>query len=81
MNENTLEINNSQFEQPDKRISKLEDRKIEILHTEELIKGKIKEDLKDFNESMKCTNVHILSVQEGKKEVKGEELFEVMTKM
>ena len=62
---NTLEGNNTRIIEAQKRISKLEDRMVEIT-PEEQNEGKgmkrIEESLRDLWDNIKCTNIQVIGV-------------------
>ena len=71
---NTLEGNNTRIIEAQKRISKLEDRMVEIT-PEEQIEGKgmkrIEESLRDLWDNIKCTNIQVIGVPKEEEKKKG----------
>ena len=78
---NTLEGIDTSITEAEKRISELEDRVVEITATEQN-KGKKRierneDSLRGYWGTIKCTNIHIIGVQEEEEKEKGpEEIFE-----
>ena len=71
---NTLEGNNTRIIEAQKRISKLEDRMVEIT-PEEQNEGKgmkrIEESLRDLWDNIKCTNIQVIGVPKEEEKKKG----------
>ena len=66
---NTLEGIQSRITEAEERINDLEDRMMEIIATEESVEKRMKKNedsLRMFWENIKCTNIHIIGVPEGK---------------
>ena len=76
---NTLEGTKSRITEAEEQIGELEDRMVNS--AEEQSKGKrmksIEDSFRDFWDSIKCTNIRIIGVLEGKEKKKGtEKIFE-----
>ena len=79
---NRLEGINNRITEAEEWINDLEDRMAEITDTEENIENRMKrneDSLRDLWDNIKCTNIHIRGVPEGKTREKGpEKIFEEM---
>ena len=79
----TLKGINSRITEAEEWISDLEDRIVEITATEQNIEKRMKQNedsLRDLWDNIKCGNVHIIAVPEGKKREKGpEKIFKEIT--
>ena len=70
----TLEGINSSLGDTEEQISQLEDRVMEIIEAEQKKEKRIKrneDNLRDFWDNIKCTNIHIIRVPEGGEREKG----------
>ena len=77
---NTLEEINSRITEAEEWINDLEDRMMEITATEQNIEKRMKrneDSLRDLWDNIKCINICIIGVPEGKEREKGpEKIFE-----
>ena len=77
---NTLEGINSRITEAEKRISDLEDRKVEITAMEQNKEKRMKrneDNLRDLWDDIKSTNIHIIGAPDGEEREKGpEKIFE-----
>ena len=77
---NTLEGINSRVYEAEEQISELEDRLVEITAMEQNKEKRMKtneDSLRDLWDNIKCTNICIIGVPEGKKKEKGiDKIFE-----
>ena len=70
---NTLEGINSRITEAEERISDLEDRMVEFTAAEQNKEKRMKrneDSLRDFWDNIKCTNIHIIGVPEGREREK-----------
>ena len=66
---NTLEGIHSRITEAEERINELEDRMVDIIATEQNIENRMKtnkDSLRDLWDNIKCMNICILGVPEGK---------------
>ena len=73
---NTLEGINSRITEAEEWINDLEDRKVEITAAEQKIENRLKrneDSPRDLWNNIKCTNICIIGVPEGKEREKGPE--------
>ena len=64
----SLEATNSKIQEAEERISKVEDRLVEISDEEQKREKRLKrneESLRELWDKVKCTNIHIIGVPEG----------------
>ena len=76
----TLEGINSRITEAEERISDLEDRMVEFIAAEQNKEKRMKrnkDSLRDLWDNIKCNNIHIIGVPEGKEREKGpKKIFE-----
>ena len=73
---NTLEGTKSRINQAEEQISEQEERMVEITAAEQNKDKRMKrneDSLRDLQDNIKCTTIHIIWVQEGKEREKGPE--------
>uniref|UniRef100_A0A8D1PDW9 L1 transposable element RRM domain-containing protein n=1 Tax=Sus scrofa TaxID=9823 RepID=A0A8D1PDW9_PIG len=73
---NSLEAANSRILDAEERISKVEDRLVEMMDAEQKREKRLKtneESLRELWDNVKCTNIRIIGVPEGEEREKGTE--------
>ena len=75
---NSLEVINSRITETEERISKLEDKIVEITTTEQNKDKRIEDSFRDLWDNIKSTNIRIIGVWEEEKKKGTEKIFEVI---